>query len=193
MDYIKKNKFLTAVVAILVVLNIAVIAFVFFFFKPPALPRGLNARGDRFQFLEDRLNLSGEQKAKFKELRQNEFARMDSTAHRRSEAMHDLMSLLKTENPAPEQIQQKAAAIGALEAEQSTYMFKHFEALRAVCTPEQQKEFDKLVTDAMIQARGPRMGQGMRGPEPGGSGFEGPGLPPGGPPEGQDGGPGGPR
>lgn len=153
------------------------------------------------RFIEERLNLDEGQKAKFKQLREKEFAGMDSLAHRRFQAMRDLYSLLKTENPGPEQIQQKAAAIGAVETEQSASMFRHFQELRSLCTPEQQKEFDKIVTDAMIQARGGKTGP--RGPEPPGPGFDGPGMPPDGggmpplpgasrPPDAPQGGPNGP-
>ncbi len=182
MDYLKKNKFLTAVVAILVLLNLGVVGFVFFFLRPPSFPPGLNARGDRMRFIEERLNFSEDQKAKFKELRQSEFTRMDSLVHRRVEAMRDLFTLLKAENPNPEQVQQKASAVGAVETEQSASMFKHFQALRALCTPDQQMEFDKIVTDAMIQARRARGGMGLRGPELRGPGSDGPGAPPGGAP-----------
>jgi periplasmic protein CpxP/Spy len=179
MDYIKKNKFLTAVVAILVVLNLAVVAYVFFFFKPPSLLPGPNARGERFRLIDERLNLSEEQKAKFKELRQDEFATMDSTAHARFQAMRDLFSLLKNEKTNPEEVQQKVTVIGALDAEQAARQFRHFQALRALCTPEQQKEFDRIVIDAMTQARGMRGGMGRRGPGPADQGFDGPDLPPG--------------
>jgi periplasmic protein CpxP/Spy len=179
MDYIKKNKFLTAVVAILVLLNLSVVAFVFFFFKPPSLPLGPSARGERFRFVDERLNLSAEQKAKFKELRQQEFARMDSVVRVRAQEMKDLFSLLKKENASVGEIQWKASVIGALEAEQAEMMFKHFQALRALCNPDQQKEFDRLITDAMIQVRG---GMGPQGPGFGGPGFGRPGFPPGGGP-----------
>jgi protein CpxP len=179
MDYIKKNKFLTAVVALLVLLNLSVVAFVFFFFKPPSFPPGLGARGERFRFVDERLNLTAEQKAKFKELRQQEFARMDSVMRVRTQEMKDLFSLLKEENVSAEEIQQKVSAIGALEAEQSAMLFKHFQALRALCNPDQRKEFDRLITDAMIQARG---GIRPRGPGFGGPGFGRPGFPQGGEP-----------
>lgn len=182
MDYIKKNKFLTAGVAILVLLNLSVIAFVFFFFRPPSLPPGLGARGDRFRFVDERLNLSAEQKAKFKELRQQEFARMESVVRVRTQEMRDLFGLLNRENVSSEEIEQKASAIGALEAEQSAMLFRHFQALRALCNPDQQKEFDRLVTDAAMQAGRARDGIGPQGPGFGGPGFGRPGVPPGGEP-----------
>jgi hypothetical protein len=179
MDYIKKNKFLTAVVAILVVLNLSVAAFVFFFFRPPSLLPGPSARGERFRFVDERLNLSAEQKAKFKELRRQEFARMDNVVRLRTQEMSDLFSLLKKEKASAEEIQQKANAIGALEAEQSAMLLRHFQALRALCNPDQQKEFDRLITDAMTQVRG---GMGSQGPSFGGPAFGRPVMPPGGQP-----------
>jgi protein CpxP len=189
MDYIQKNKFLTVVVAILVLLNVGVVAFVFFFFKPPLFPPSANARGARFRLIEEQLNLSDAQKTRFKELRLQEFGKMDSLAQRRFQAMRDLFGLLKAGNVSAEQIQQKASVIGEIETEQSASMFHHFRMLRAICTPEQQKEFDKIVVDAMMQARGTRggmepKGPGFREPGPGGPGFPQGGPPPGDPPSG---------
>jgi periplasmic protein CpxP/Spy len=179
MDYIKKNKFLTAVVAILVVLNLSVVALVFSFFRPPSFPPGQSARGERFRFVDERLDLSAEQKTKFKELRQEEFARMDNVVRLRTQEMSDLFSLLKKENVSAEEIQQKASAIGALEAEQSAMLFRHFQTLRALCSPDQQKEFDRLITDAMTQVRGGVWSQGLGF---GGPAFGRPAMPLGGEP-----------
>ncbi len=156
----------------LVVLNLSVVAFALLLLCLRAFRRVSSARGERFRFVDERLNLTAEQKAKFKELRQQEFARMDSVMRVRTQEMKDLFSLLKEENVSAEEIQQKVSAIGALEAEQSAMLFKHFQALRALCNPDQRKEFDRLITDAMIQARG---GIGPRGPGFGGPGFGRPG------------------
>lgn len=64
--------------------------------------------------------------------------------------------------------------IGELVAEIDRITFEHFKEVRALCTPEQEKEFDKIITE-LLHGGGRQPGQPMPGPP---NGKRGPGPPP---------------
>jgi hypothetical protein len=176
-----KQKWLTGLVAILVILNIGLIAFTWLNHERGEAGKG---PGDARDFLVKDLRLNKQQEKAFDSLRSAHFTRM--------KAYHDEMRQLKDQlfsglsSPAPAGQETVATKIGEVQKKIDLETFYHFYGLRKILTEEQQRKFDVIIRD-VLRNLGPRRGPGP-GEKPQGwwgtSPFANPDgpPPPGGPP-----------
>ncbi|WP_304236658.1 Spy/CpxP family protein refolding chaperone [Jiulongibacter sediminis] len=135
------------------------------------LQKGSDTRPEPSPFLEEALGFNPQQTQEFHALR-NEHHQQMMEKNKEIKKLKDQFfdglkgDVSKTET---EMINKR---IGELVAEIDMITYEHFQEVRALCTPEQQKEFDLIITDllhgGMSQQGPPRMGppEGNRGPGP---------------------------
>lgn len=191
MDLLKRNKILIGAVVVLLLLNVGIITFILLT-RPPNPHGPRDQRRDQVsRFIDDELQLTSDQRAQYRKLQEELFARTDSIMRVRAEAMEEMYELVKGETPNPAKMREMAAQVGAAETERSVSTWEHFRALRALCTAEQRQKFDTIIMDVLHQVRGPEP-QGGPGPQGGPHPHGGP--PPEQPPDpGMDEGPGPPE
>ena len=202
MDYIRQNRVMGWSVLVLVVLNVLALGTLWWtHLNPPDIRAERPMRGgpgggrgaqrgqggpDVLEFIEGELNLDAQQTQAFRGLRQQLFQDTFETLR----AIHDLkQNLLQTvfaSDTDPNQIEKLAHEIGQLQASLEIAQAKHFEKIKALCTPDQKEHFMQLIDDIlnMTRPQGPGGGRAGRG----GPGMRG-GMRRGGPMNGPPGGP----
>lgn len=171
MKEINKYRIFWVVIGLLLVLNIGLLAwFTFFAQKNPFQPNRL--------FLEKELQFDPKQSEVYKALRQEHAQQM--------RALREDVKVMKTAyyqelshaNISDDSLRAKAVAIESKMVDADVLTFRHFQKVRQMCTPQQQKRFDEVVIDLIRSIERPGGGPPPRnadGPPPAG------GMPP--PPE----------
>lgn len=152
MDYIKRNKLLLSIIGVLVILNLATVSFILFAPKPLGPPPGGEPPGS---FIERELGFSPEQRNRYTELREVFFREGRGRADAQAKARGALFDLMKNQNVSEGEIRQMASVIGNIETERSIDLYQHFRAIRAICTPDQQREFDTIIGDILVKVGRP--------------------------------------
>jgi protein CpxP len=153
MDYIKKNKLLLSIIGVLVVLNLVGLSVLLL---GPIRPPGFGPRNDPVENLIDReLGFSQEQKTQYELLREEFFSHGRAEGEEEANAKEKLFDLLKNPAATQDQLQQIASGIGNLETHRSIALYEHFRAVRALCTPEQQRKFDEVISTVLKKMGGP--------------------------------------
>ncbi len=187
-----KNKLLTWLVFLLLIANLATIAM--FWLGKPKPPRPVLGGGPA-EFLMKELQLDSIQQKQFEILRKEHHDSAEKIRAQIKDAKESFFSLLKqtTISDSARQIAAKAVSIQTEKLDLLT--FDHFQKLRAICKPEQQKEFDEIMLELtqLISQQRPRGPEGNRPaprdheehrppPPEGPRGERGEGPPPDGPP-----------
>lgn len=145
----KKTTLLIIAIAALVVLNIAVLAVVYF---EPALKGPQGNRQPR-DIIIDRLHFNERQIKEYQVLidwHRDEIRRLDSNIRKDKQALY---SFLKAYNKGVKD--SLIADINRCQKRVEETHYKHFEDIRKLCTPQQQADFDELV-DELPRLFGPR-------------------------------------
>ena len=132
-------------------------------------------RGPVFEFVTRELNLNQQQQDAYTKLREDHQAKQRPLQDSIRKAKDAFFSLL--EQPTVSDSQLDLYSKKNIQAEQQLDLvtFKHFQQLRALCSPEQQKKFDRIIREVLhqLQVPGPRPepppgregeGAGMQGP-----------------------------
>jgi hypothetical protein len=184
-----KNKLLTGLVLLLLIANLATI--VMFWLGKPKPPRPALGGGPA-EFLIKELNLDSIQQKQFELLRTQHHDSAEKLRAQIKVAKDSFFSLLKQTTISDSAKQFAAKAVSTKTEELDLLTFNHFEKLRAICKPAQQKKFDEIMLEltqliSQQRPRGPeghrpppRDHEGHRPPPPEGPRGEGP--PPDGPP-----------
>lgn len=159
-----KNKILIWSVVLLMIVNVAVlIALILSHHKP------VDHRGTPADYLIKELGLNAEQQKRLKGLADQHHQQAETIMVKIKDARDSLFGLLQqptisdsTKNAAADNVAKNLEQLDLL-------TFDHFKQVRAICTPDQQKKFDKIIQDVlrMIAEGAP---QGHRPPPP--RGFE---------------------
>lgn len=159
-----KNKWLTALVILLVVINAVTI--VLFWMgrdqqQPPSRPP--HAQGGPANYLIRELQLDGQQQQQYLQLVNVHRQAADQLREQIGEKKDSLFHLLR-QNPVPDSVKKAAvAAAGRLSEELDLLTFDHFQKVRALCTPAQQEKFDRIIREVIAMMGGPRP-EGPGGP-----------------------------
>ena len=173
MNQDKKNNLLTWLVVILIIANIAVITMFWLSHnqKPPR-PAGTPA-----EFLTKELGLNEQQQQQLHQLANKHHMESEKIRGKIKDARDHLFDLLKQTNVTDSSKQQAAASVADNLKQLELLTFEHFQQVRALCNPEQQKKFDQVINQ-VLQMIGGRPAGPPNGPPPG----EHPGGPQDGPP-----------
>ena len=148
------NKNWLWVIGGLLLLNVSLLAFIWIK-KPDHKPP---------PFLEEKLAFTADQQQQFEKLRNSHMREMDRL-RKDIDALRD--ELYGTSGSSDEKVREITTQLGNKKAEGDLLTYRHFQEVRAICTPEQQQEFDKLINEIVrgmngrpIPPQGERGGQG---------------------------------
>ena len=156
--------------AILLVANIATII-VFWTMKatPPPPPNTPKQPAPPASFLTKELNFTSAQQRQFEQLRNEHQQQVHSLRDSMRVAKDLFFGLMNNDKVSDEDLQNAAAKASNYQQQMDIITFKHFKKVKAICTPEQQQNFDKIIQQVIrqIAPRPERHGR-QPGPPPGG-------------------------
>ncbi len=142
MDILAKQKFTNILIIILVIINIGSLSFIWFReFNRPKLPPPSPGRENVNRFLDNELNLSQEQKQKFKDIRREHFETTRKFEDKVSEYKREVLSESFNQKPDKQKITVLIDSIGSAQKAYELFLSEHFQKLASICTPGQR---DKL-------------------------------------------------
>ncbi|MDP5122141.1 MAG: Spy/CpxP family protein refolding chaperone [Spirosomaceae bacterium] len=131
------NKNWLWVIGGLMLLNIALLTFIWIK-KPNHEPP---------EFLKEKLGFSEIQKEQFETLKGQHQVQMQGIKVEMERLRDKLYGNFSTVNFTDSQVQELTNQIGEKKAEGDFLTYEHFQEVRKICTPEQQREFDKLISE----------------------------------------------
>ncbi len=158
-----KNAWLYPVAGLLITANIITLAMLWMHRGGHDTGRDVvqQRTGGPFEFLSKELKLTKQQQDAYIILRDEHRRNSRELQDSIREAKDALFTLLKQDTVKPEELTQRTNNAAALSSRLDLVTFHHFQKLRALCTPEQQKRFDEIIREAM-------RGMGQQGPPRGG-------------------------
>lgn len=132
----------------LVLMNLILLT-VLFSFKPKA---SHSERGEKKFFLTKKLDLSEEQKVKFKDLHEAFVKDVREEYKSIREMKKEIIEVISAENPDTIKAQNIAAEIGRKEVAKEQMMINHYLALQAECTPEQRLKLKSAFQERMSRS-----------------------------------------
>lgn len=191
MNYFTKNRFVAVVVIVLVLVNVATLATLWF----AVLPKRENSEQENFgnggnfgpphgfgrphggrrgmevarQVFVKELGLNAEQAAQVERLQEEHSEQMRANMRQAQELRTQLFTLLAQDSVPNAELQAVQQAIATQQARFTVEVYNHFRAIRNVCTAEQRKKFANVAQD-LGRFLGPPPGAGgMPPPQPFGS------------------------
>ncbi len=155
-----KYRIFWAALGVLFLLNVGLLVWISFFSnKLPAQPKRL--------FLETELKFNGNQAETYRNLRQEHAQQMRSLR----ENVKEMKEAFYADLGKPildDSLKVRAQKIESKMAEADVITFRHFQQVRQMCTPTQQKHFDEVILDLIrsIERPGPQGGPHQGGPPP---------------------------
>ncbi len=144
MNYFDKSRVLIAMVALLVVLNVATLGFLWT--QRPPHPRG-RPGGPPAQYLIEKVGLTPDQQVTYKELIQSHQQHMRSIND--SIRYHKIQLFKYLTTPDSTMAYAESARIGSFQQSLEMSTFSHFSSVRALCSPVQVIKFDKVIDDVL--------------------------------------------
>ena len=179
MNATAKNKLLVWLVALLLVANVTSIAMFWLGKKKQPPP----TKGAPNEFLIKELKLDTKQQEQLEVLVKEHRVAAQQLRRKTKEAKESFFDLLKQTNITDSAKQTAAKAVSVSTEELDLLTLNHFQKIRALCTPEQQKKFDEIIHQVIAMMGQPRPPKGpgneRKGPPPGGPDGDRP------PPQGQ--------
>ena len=150
----RTNKFLIGLVLILIVANIASVAL---FWIKESKPTAMQQPKSPAAFLIKELQLNALQQQQFEALKKEHQAAASTLRKEVKDGKEELFDLLKLSTVADTMKQNAVRKISLLTEELDLVTFNHFEKVRAICNPTQQKKFDEIIKEVtkMMGQQGP--------------------------------------
>lgn len=138
----KREKFLSLAVVVLLLLNIGTIGFLFFqnSHRPPYPVR-------MEKLIPESLGFDNAQVEKFDALRNEHHSQMIVLDEQNKQAMVSYLSLLKADSVKFAEKDSLEKIISGIQQQRAAVTIAHFEKLKAVCTPEQKEKFNVLIPE----------------------------------------------
>lgn len=146
-----KTKLLLICVVGLVVLNLGLLAFLWF---RPGHPHHGGGPG---KFIVEELKFDEKQQAAFEKLKEQHRTHMDANISRFMHLNDELFALLGKDGVDSAAVKIISDSIAWLHGDMARITYDHFLQVRALCTPEQLKKFKEII---------PEVGKRMRPPGP---------------------------
>ncbi len=141
----KKETLLTIAVIALLLLNFGTLGFLLF--RGPAHGPGDGPQLDH-QIVET-LHLDATQDKQFRELKSTHREQMQGYNRAYRSTMENYFALLDQETVAPSLQDSLLTVLSQIQKDRATVTYAHFAALKALCTPEQKKDFESLLPDLL--------------------------------------------
>jgi protein CpxP len=168
------KRWLAIVIALLLIANVATLILLWSNSKSGRDKQDAPPQGQVFEYVVKELQLNRQQQDAYAKLRTEHQQGQRMIADSMRKIKDSFFALLK--DPAVPDSVVAAGSRKSAEMEQQLELltFNHFQKVRAICTPEQQQKFDKIIEDVLHRMAKPR-----GGPPPPGRGGQGPeGMPP---------------
>ncbi len=161
MKDINKYKILWAAIVVLLFLNIGLLVWISFF------SNGNLAQPKRL-FLETELKFDEKQTEVYRKLRQEHAQQMRIMRDEVKALKEAYYKDLSVTNISEDSLRARANRIETKMAETDVMTFRHFQQVRQMCTPTQQKHFDEVILDLIrsIERTGPPKGGPPQGGPP---------------------------
>ena len=143
----EKTKFLMVVIVALLLLNMGTLAFLWFGHRPPHPTQG--GKPEAATFLIQELRLDEGQKAQYDQLFWAHRGRMDSLKDKLNQNRQQFFNGL----PVGDSTRVQAVLDNQRQLEME--LFNHFRAVRTICRPEQQTQFEAVIQQVLKMSRHP--------------------------------------
>jgi Spy/CpxP family protein refolding chaperone len=168
----KNNRWLTIATIILLVANTVTLSLLWVNRKNAGIDRGAPHNPPAvFEFLTKELQLDSKQQDAYRLLRDEHQQSQRQLHDSIRNAKDAFFSLLQQPNVPDSLLQDYSKKTNAYEQQMDIITFRHFEKVRSLCNPDQQKKFDALIKEVMQRMAGPAAHppgpDGMRPPPPG--------------------------
>ena len=173
MSNLKNNRWLSVATLILLVANIITLTLLWTNKKNENAAVKRMPPGQVFQFLTNELQLTEQQQAAYRILRDQHQASQQQFRDSIRKAKDALFSLLKQPTVPDSLLQEYSKRATVYDQQLDMITFRHFQQVRALCDPTQQKKFDNIIQDVLRRMGQNRRGQGpprggeRKGPPPG--------------------------
>jgi hypothetical protein len=148
MNFFSKQRFINLTILVLVLLNMATIAF-FWFSRPPfgkAMPEN---RQIIEKFLIEKLHFTPEQQHRFQQLKEEHQHQTRQIREELRPLKDSFFSHLEDKNLPQHALDSLSMLIGKKSAELDLVTFEHFRAVRNICNDEQKVTFDELIQEVL--------------------------------------------
>ena len=173
MDYFSKNKISLWIIGILVLLNLFTLSTIWYNrYHVPDRERQQDVRHrhqEGLKILEQKLELTADQKKVFDDLRQRHFEKMKPLHHEIFSIRRELMDEAAKAEPDTARIRALTNRLGEKETERERNIIEHFMEMRSVCKPGQKEKLEVLLRELMgppPEMSGPRRGREEFRPAP---------------------------
>ena len=156
----KRETLLTVAVIALLLLNFGTLGFLLL--RRPPHPDGPGGPGRFGRHIVEQLHLTTEQQRQFEQLKSAHHEQMLASDRAYRDALQRYFALLKNDEIPVAQRDSLLAQLAQIQQTKATVTFQHFADLKALCTPEQQADFEALLPDLM-QVIAPERGRAGRG------------------------------
>ncbi len=164
MSELKNNRWLSIVTLVLLVANIITLTLFWTHKRQEETGRKpAEAPGQVFEFLTKELQLTKQQQLAYKQLRDLHRANQRQLQDSIRKAKDTLFSLLNNPNVPDSLLNEYSKKATSYDQQLDMITFRHFQKIRALCDPDQQKKFDEIIKDALSRMGGPK----RRPPVPG--------------------------
>ena len=160
MKSVGKQSFLTALVAILVVMNIGLVAFMWYTQRPD---RGQGPPAAA-RFLLKELGFDKNQEQQYLELQKHFEDSLEPVRHHERAAHDRFFEMMHADTPDSVKVAAVIDTMGHIRAQIEYLTFSHFRQIRSLCNKEQQQKFDKIILETMRKMGPPPPGR-RPGPE----------------------------
>lgn len=173
MALLEKKKFVLILLVLMIVLNLALLGWIWF---GPDGHRG-PGKGRARDFLIRELKLDAAQQKQYDVLIEKHHADLRPVQDEMRHTRDSLFDQLASATPDTAIAHRLETKIGTLQAKMERITFEHFQQVRAFCRPDQQKDFDRVIRDAlrmMAPPQGPPPKDGPHDGPPDGPPHDGP-------------------
>lgn len=147
----KRERLLTIAVVVLLVLNSAVVGYLLIGQRPGP------PRPELFDLLVRELEMNSNQQQNYFRLRDQHRDQMDKLNLQFAVLLEKYLSLIS--DSSREERVQLEDEMAILEKQKASITFDHFNAVKQLCTPEQQEKFNKLIPEIARMMSRPRQGR----------------------------------
>ncbi len=157
MGRINYNRWLSIATLFLLIANIATLTLLWTQNKKQGLDITQHSAPEPvFEFLTKELQLTQQQQLEYRQLRDKHQSGQLQYRDSIRTSKDSLFSLLKQPNVTDSLLEHYSKRATVYDQQLDILTFKHFQQVRALCTPKQQEKFDEIIKDAMRRMGGPR-------------------------------------
>jgi hypothetical protein len=156
-----REKLLTVSVVLLLLLNFGILGFLLLGHKPPPPPDGPGRPPHPGLPVVEKLHFDESQKTAFDQMKKEHHATMEKLDEQHEGILKQYFEMLGKSGNIQSQKDSLEHALASVEARRASVTFEHFNAVKAMCRPDQVSQFDDLIPDILqllLKPRGPQQG-----------------------------------